>query len=61
MDHPDIANALRTGHPHGEPKWPTCPVCGMECETIYRDENGDIFACDECVTINNALEIEECF
>ena len=61
MEHPEIANALRTGYPHGDPTYPHCPVCGAECEEIYMDENDDIFACDECVKTKNAWEVENCF
>lgn len=61
MDHPEIANALRTGYPHGEPKYPVCPVCGAECEDIYTDRDGVVFACDECVYKKSAWECEECF
>lgn len=61
IEHPEITNAIRTGYPHGEPKWPTCPVCGAECSRIYRDEYGEIFACDECVKIQIAADCEECF
>lgn len=61
MEHPDITNANRTGYPHGEPKYPHCPVCGAECEEIYMDEDGDIFACDECVKRKSAWETEACF
>lgn len=60
-DHPAIANALRTGYPQGEPKYPHCPVCGKECEEVHMDENGVIFACDECVKTKSAWEVEECF
>ena len=60
-DHPDIENAMRTGYPHGEPKYPQCPVCGCECETIFKDLNGVVFACDECVKKKSAWETEECF
>ena len=61
MDHPEIANAIATGYPHGKPKQPTCPVCGKECDTIYMDEYGEIWACDECVQKKSAWECEECF
>ena len=61
MDHPDIVNAIRTGYPHGEPKYPHCPVCGSECEEVYMDESGVVFACDECCKKKSAWETEECF
>lgn len=61
LEHPEITNALRTGYRLGEPKWPHCPVCGKECEEIYTNDDGEIFACDECVKIKNAWECDECF
>lgn len=60
-DHPHIANALRTGYPHGEPDYPICPACGSECDEVYMNECGEIFACSECVRTKNAWEAEECF
>lgn len=50
-DHPVIANMERTGHPDGkEPAPPLCPLCGGECETIYRSkETLWILGCDLCV------------
>ena len=50
-DHPVIANMERTGYPDG--KWPApllCPLCGGECETIYRTkEDREIVGCDLCI------------
>ena len=61
-DHPIIRNMERTGFPDGiEPEDPRCPMCGRECETIYRDRHGDIFACDECIRIDDAWDTAECF
>ncbi len=61
-DHPVIRNMERTGYPDGkEPRYPVCPVCGEECETIYRDHSGGIFGCDVCVIISNAWEVDICF
>ena len=54
-DAPDIRMALETGHPR-ETRWPRCPVCGSECETLYKDASGEIFGCDECVEAVNAWE-----
>jgi hypothetical protein len=45
MEHPDITN------PPEPDKMPVCPVCGEECETYYVDKFGDIFGCENCVTI----------
>lgn len=60
MEHPDVERALRTGYPR-DTEFPRCPVCGNECDTVYRDIYGDVFACDECVTSKSAWEVEECF
>ena len=60
-DHPLIANALRTGYPHGEPEYPICPVCGEECEEIYMNQDREIFGCDGCVKTQNAWITEKCF
>lgn len=50
-DHPVIANMERTGHPDGkEPVPPLCPICGRECEIIYRDrDDHEIKGCDLCI------------
>lgn len=61
MDHPQITKAIQTGYPHGEPTYPHCPVCGYECSDIYKNENGDIVGCDECIQVTDAWEVEECF
>lgn len=34
-DDPVIQNMERTGYPDGkEPRYPRCPCCGEECETM---------------------------
>ena len=50
-DHPVIANMERTGHPDGkEPAPVLCPLCGGECETIYRTkEDREVVGCDLCI------------
>ena len=35
---------------------PICPVCGWECETLYRNENGDVLGCDVCIETKDAAE-----
>ena len=60
-DHPAVARALLTGYPNGEPKYPRCPVCGEECDTVYKDIYGDVFGCDECVKTKSAWDEERCF
>lgn len=54
-DAPDIQMAERTGYP-GPRKIVCCPVCGEECETLYKDAWGEIFACDRCVEEVDAWE-----
>ena len=61
-DHPVIRNMERTGHPDGkEPTYPHCPVCGEECDTIYKDKEHDIVGCDNCVSTADAWEVPDCF
>lgn len=61
LEHPEITRTLATGYPHGEPKWPHCPECGQECEYVYVDKHGDVWACDRCVQKKEAWECEHCF
>lgn len=61
-DDPLIRYAEKNGFaPWNVPKEPRCPVCGSECETVYKDKMGDILGCDECLTAHDACEEEECF
>ena len=55
LEHPVITNLLRTGEPDGrEPKSPRCPACGEECDTFYLNRFGNVFACENCVQIEDA-------
>lgn len=36
--------------------WPICPVCGEECDTVYRDRCGDYVGCEHCVESKDAWE-----
>lgn len=57
-DHPIIRNLEQTGYPDGrEPKTPRCPICDRETDTFYKDRDGDIFGCSECVTRVDAWEV----
>lgn len=38
---------------------PICPVCGEECETIYADMYGNVFACDQCLIEQDAWQWQE--
>lgn len=44
-----------------DPLFPICPICGKECETIYRDTDYQILGCDKCVQEREAWEIPDCF
>lgn len=57
-DHPDIERLMRTGET-GRGIYPMCPICGSECETIYRDRMGSCVGCDECLTKHDAWEDRE--
>lgn len=37
-------------------EWPICPVCGKETDTFYKDKDGDIVGCDECIQSVDAWE-----
>lgn len=58
-DHPVIANMERTGYPDGiEPAPALCPLCGGECETIYRTKKEkEIVGCDLCLESFEPWEI----
>lgn len=60
-DHPAIANALETGYPTERTRLPHCPMCGEECETMYKDRFGAYIGCDVCVKAKNAWEVDLCF
>ena len=59
-DHPAIANALATGYPDGnEPEFYRCPVCGKECESIFKHKDtGEIAGCDNCIERVDPWEVE---
>lgn len=61
-DDPYISFAERTGHaPWQNVKQPICPVCGAECEIVYKDVSNEIVGCDECLTGYDATDEEACF
>lgn len=58
IEHPVIANMERTGYPDGlAPKIPICPVCGEEADTFYKNKDGEIVGCDECIRTVSAFEV----
>lgn len=61
-DHPIVQNLERTGYPDGkEPVFPICPVCGEECDTMYKDRYGAYVGCDACMETVNAWDADICF
>jgi len=47
-DHPDITKVNLDGYlTESEPN--LCPLCVCECEILYKDRYGEVFACDVCV------------
>lgn len=57
LQHPDITAAERTGYPAGrEPTWPVCPVCGEETDTFYKNADGVVVGCDNCIKTVDAWE-----
>lgn len=45
--------------PPPEKPVPVCPVCGMECETLYLDMNRNRIGCENCINAVDAYEWEE--
>lgn len=39
--------------------YPHCPVCGDECETIYK-QGAEILGCENCIVSDNAWEEPAC-
>ena len=39
--------------------YPTCPVCGNECETFYFNNENEICGCDQCVSTRDASEYKQ--
>ena len=38
-------------------KVPCCPICGEQCEIIYKDKWGNICGCDDCIDALDAWEV----
>ena len=58
-DDPIVSRMERTGYGFEERR-PVCPVCGRECNTVYKDCYHEILGCDECLTAFDAWDEEEC-
>lgn len=56
LQHPDITACERWGYPR-QVKYPVCPVCDAETDTFYRDRDGEICGCDNCVKAVDAWEV----
>ena len=56
-DAPYIREAEMNGMPSPEPVF--CPVCGKECEMIYRDRNGGVCGCEKCIEEQESWEWKE--
>lgn len=57
IEHPVITNMERTGYPDGlEPRLPVCPVCGEEPDEFYKDVDGEIVGCGECIRVVPAYD-----
>ena len=56
MEHPDITRMNRYGTLATEDeKEPVCPVCGKECDTLFK-RNGEVVGCEMCVKAVDAYE-----
>ena len=53
-DAPYIREAEMYGMPSPDPVH--CPVCGKECEEIYKDKDGDVVGCEHCVQSEDAYQ-----
>ncbi len=49
---------IREAEMNGMPPCETvkCPCCEEECETIYADQYGNVFACNKCLQSADAWE-----
>lgn len=48
---------LRTNPEPPDYEVPHCPVCGQECEVLYRNRYGEIIGCDDCIDALDAWEV----
>lgn len=54
---PTIRMIEATGYPSARYlREPRCPICGDECETLYKDINNEVCGCDRCITTADAWE-----
>ena len=57
LENPIITRTEREGMP--DAPLPRCPVCGDGTDTFYRDRDGDIAGCDNCLHTVDAWDWEE--
>lgn len=57
-DAPWIRNAEATGYDR-EPRFPRCPICDEECDEIYKNQDGEVVGCDNCIEAYSAWEWQE--
>ena len=52
---------IREAEQDGYPPWDAvkCPICGEECETIFRDISGNVVGCEQCLTKQDSYEWAE--
>jgi len=60
-DAPWIREAELWGMPPYDEVEVYCPICGRECETIYKDSEGTEFGCNNCVKEIDARDWAEEF
>lgn len=53
-DAPWIRDAELNGVPADDPV--LCPICGEECDTIFEDDDGTAFGCENCVRKRDAYD-----
>ena len=46
----------RLDPPEAEEFIPRCPVCGLECDTLYLNSDREVFGCDGCISLVDAYE-----
>lgn len=43
------------------PDPPRCPVCGADCEWVYKYKHLEIVGCDVCLSPTDAYSQRECY
>ena len=57
IEHYDITAALATGYPRSAPnELPLCPVCGEECDTVYKSYDGEVVGCESCIDVASSTD-----